>query len=346
MSKLSVEQVIQAAISDAVEGRDLSAEQAETVMEALMTGQATPAQIGALLVALRMKGETIGEVAAAAAAMRRHVTRLNPKTRPLMDTCGTGGDGSNTFNISTTVAFVVAASGMGVAKHGNRAASSQCGSADVLKALGVNVEAAPALVERCIDEAGIGFLFAPLLHPAMKHVIGPRRELKIRTMFNFLGPLTNPAFAEYQLIGVPDSAWTERLATVLGQVGVLRAAVVSGCDGLDEVTLCDHTNIAFLQDGAVTTSQFNPERVGLTLVDVAELRGGDADTNADILRSVLDGAPGPRRDVVRLNAAFALLVAEKTDSVEDGLARAAELIDSGAARERLDALVRVSNAGS
>ncbi len=312
-------------------------------MEALMTGAATPAQVAGLLVALRMKGETVGEVTAAARAMRRHVTRINPTRRPLLDTCGTGGDGSGSFNISTTVAFVVAAADVGVAKHGNRAASSQTGSADVLQALGVNVEASVSVVERCIDEAGIGFMFAPLLHPAMKHVMGPRRELKIRTMFNFLGPLTNPAFAEFQLIGVPDPAWTKRLATVLGAVGVQRAFVVAGLDGLDEVSVCERTAVAELRDGAVTTSQFEPEELGLRRADAGDLKGGDPETNAAILREVLEGAPGPKRDIVCLNAAFALVAAGKASSLAAGLALAGDMIDAGAARERLDALVRVSN---
>ena len=343
---MSVNTIVQSAIATAVEGRDLSEEQANTVMEALMTGEATPAQIGGLLVALRMKGETVHEVAAAAAAMRRHVTPINPTRRPLVDTCGTGGDGSGTFNVSTAVAFVLAAGGVGVAKHGNRAASSQCGSADVLKALGVNVEAPPALVERCIDEVGIGFLFAPLLHPAMKHVIGPRRELKVRTMFNFLGPLTNPARVEFQLIGVPDPAWTDRLATVLGQVGVQRAFVVSGRDGLDEVTLCDTTAVSELRDGAVHASEFDPAEVGLDRVDPATLLGGDPDTNAGILRAIFAGEPGPKRDMVRVNAAFAFVATGKTDSIKDGVELAAELLDSGAVQERVDALVQVSNEAS
>lgn len=330
-------------MNDLVAGRDLPREQADAVMEALMTGQVTPAQVGGLLVALRMKGETVAEVTAAAQAMRRHVTRIHPAHRPLIDTCGTGGDRSGTFNISTTVAFVVAASGIHVAKHGNRAASSRSGSADVLLALGVNVEAVPAVVERCIDDAGIGFLFAPKLHPAMKHVIGPRRELKIRTLFNFLGPLTNPAFAEYQLIGVPDPAWTKRLATVLGEVGVERAFVVAGLDGLDEVTLCERTAVAELRDGAITTSIFDPEDLGLGRVASAELAGGDPEQNATILREILDGGAGPKRDVVCVNAAFALVAAGKAQALQAGLALAGELIDSGAAKDRLDALVRVSN---
>lgn len=312
-------------------------------MEALMTGEATAAQVAAILVALRMKGETVREVAAAAKAMRRYVTPISPATRPLLDTCGTGGDRSGTFNISTAVAFVAAGAGVAVAKHGNRAASSQCGSADVLQALGVNVEASPEAVVRCIDEAGIGFLFAPRLHPAMKHVMPTRRDLKIRTMFNYLGPLTNPAQAEFQLIGVADSAWTERLATVLGQVGVERAFVVAGRDGLDEVSLCDTTAVSELRGGTVRNSEFHPADVGLEVASPADLAGGAPEQNAAILREVLEGAPGPRRDIVRLNAAFALTAAGKSASIADGLALAADSIDSGAARQRLEALVRVSN---
>jgi len=313
------------------------------VMEQIMSGQATDAQIGAFLVALRIKGETIDEIAGGAEVMREKATPIATVRPDLIDTCGTGGDDSGTFNISTTVAFVACGAGLAVAKHGTRSISSQCGSSDVLTALGVNVEAAPEKVGECIDEVGIGFLFAIALHGAMKHAIGPRRELATRTVFNILGPLTNPAGAKRQLLGVFDGALTEALAGVLRELGSDQALVVHGSDGLDEITLTGPTQVSELRDGRVSTRQIHPGDFGLQTVSAEALKGGDADCNARILRGVLDGEEGPQRDVVLLNAAAAMVVGGLAEDITAGLEVARESIDSGKARQALDRLVEVSN---
>ncbi len=322
----------------------LQAEEAEAVMHQIMTGAATDAQIGAYLMALRMKGETPDEITGSARAMRAnaHVvpTRHNGD---LLDTCGTGGDKSGTFNISTTVAFVAAGAGVPVAKHGNRASSSKCGSADVLAELGVNLDLTPEQVGRCIDEIGIGFLFAAKLHPAMKHAIGPRRQMGLRTIFNILGPLTNPAGAQRQLMGVFASDLTDMLAHVLGQLGSKSAIVVSGYGGLDELTTTGPNHVSHLQDGHVTTYELDPRDYGFRGAHISELLGDDAPTNARILRGVLAGeVRNARRDVVLLNAGAALLAAGAVSDLRDGIVLAGEVIDRGAALAKLEALVRFS----
>jgi anthranilate phosphoribosyltransferase len=329
-----------------VERRDLTEEETAAAMNAIMSGEGTPAQIGAFVTALRMKGETVAEVTGCARVMREKATPIRSSRRPLVDTCGTGGDYSGTFNISTAAAFVVAGAGAVVAKHGNRAATSQSGSADVLRALGVNVEAEPEVVERCLDEVGIAFLFAAKLHGAMRHAVGPRREIGIRTVFNILGPLTNPAGADCQLLGVFDGAWTEPLAKVLGNLGSIRALVVHGSDGLDEITTTASTRISELHDGTVTTYDFDPRTIGIALATPDALKGGKAEMNAKTLRAILDGTRGPLRDIVLLNAAGGLIAAGLADGFSVGFALAERSVDSGAARAKLDALIRVSNGGS
>ena len=335
--------MIQEAIKDLIAGVDLGRARTRAVMDQIMSGQATDAQIGAFLVALRIKGETIDEIAGGAEVMREKATPIVTVRPDLIDTCGTGGDDSGTFNISTTVAFVACGAGLAVAKHGARSISSQCGSADVLAALGVNVEATPEKVGECIDEVGIGFLFAVALHGAMKHAIGPRRELATRTVFNILGPLTNPAGAKRQLLGVFDGALTEALAGVLRELGSERALVVHGSDGLDEITLTGPTQVSELRDGQISTRQIHPEDFGLQVVSAEALKGGDADYNARILREVLDGREGPQRDVVLLNAAAAMVVGGLAEDITAGLEVARTSIDSGKARQALDRLVEVSN---
>lgn len=336
--------MIQEAIKDLIAGADLGRARTRAAMDQIMSGQATDAQIGAFLVALRIKGETVDEIAGCAEVMREKATPIATTRPDLIDTCGTGGDDSGTFNISTAVAFVACGAGLAVAKHGNRSISSHCGSADVLAALGVNVEASPEKVGECLDEVGIGFLFAVALHGAMKHAIGPRRELATRTVFNVLGPLTNPAGAKRQLLGVYDSALTEALAGVLGQLGSERALVVHGSDGLDEITLTGPTQVSELRDGRVSTRQIDPRDFGLQLAPAEALQGGNAAYNARILREVLDGREGPRRDVVLINAAAAIAVGGQAEDTTAGLELARASIDSGRARQALDRLVEVSNA--
>jgi anthranilate phosphoribosyltransferase len=334
---------IQEAIGTLIEGRDLDRQQARAAMDLIMSGEASDAQIGAFLVALRCKGETVVEIAGCAEVMREKATRVVTSRTPVVDTCGTGGDGARTFNISTTVALVAAGAGACVAKHGNRAVSSACGSADVLQALGVRIDAPAETVGACLDEAGIGFLFAPVMHGAMKHAIGPRRQIGIRTVFNLLGPLTNPAGAPRQLLGVYAPGLTEPLAGVLRELGSQRALVVHGCDGLDELTLTGPSCVSELDRGRITSYQLAPQDLGLEPVPAAALRGGDAAHNAGILRRVLDGEPGAPRDVVLLNAAAALVAAGLADRLAAGLEQARDSIDSGRARAALEALVRVSN---
>ncbi|OSM05354.1 anthranilate phosphoribosyltransferase [Magnetofaba australis] len=336
---------IQQAIAQIVERRSLTMEQARAAMDQIMSGNATDAQIGAYITALRMKGETVDEIAGSALAMREMALKVKaPEGAVIVDTCGTGGDASGTFNISTTVAFVVAASGVTVAKHGNRSISSKSGSADVLTALGVNIDADMSVVETCLREVGIGFLFAPRLHGAMKHAMGPRKELAIRTVFNLLGPLTNPAGAEAQLIGVFDSAWTEPMARVLGRLGSKRAIVAHGSDGLDEITVTGLTQVAELKaDGSVSRYMISPGDLGLTSCTAEELKGGDAEENAAITRAVLGGEQGPKRDIVVINAAAALYVSGMVSSIKEGMEMAAQAIDSGRALQRLDMLAQTSN---
>jgi anthranilate phosphoribosyltransferase len=335
---------LQDAVLHIVSRRDLSRGEAADVMRALMGGEATPVQISALLVALHMKGETVAELTGFAETMRAMATPVVVSRRPLVDTCGTGGDHSCTFNISTTAAFVAAGAGVAVAKHGNRSASSQCGSADVLEALGVNISASAAQAARCIEEIGIGFLFARTLHGAMKHVAPVRTELKLRTVFNLLGPLSNPAGADGQVVGVFSAGLVQPVAEVLAELGIVRAFVVRGTDGLDEMTLGGPTDVAEVADGRVRTYQITPEQFGLAGAPKEALRGDDVETNAALLRAVLAGKPGPHRDVVLLNAAAALVAGRAAADLLEGLELARASIDSGAANGKLEQLVALSHA--
>ncbi len=334
---------IQEAIANAIEGGDLHRDEMADVVNQIMSGEATDAQIGAFLIALRLKGETVDEIAGAVAVMREKATPIVTRHDVIVDTCGTGGDHSGTFNISTTAAFVAAGAGLCVAKHGNRAATSQSGSADVLKALGVNIDASPETVSTCLDDVGIGFLFAPALHGAMKYAIGPRREIGVRTIFNALGPLTNPAGATRQVIGVYSAGLTETLAGVLATLGSARAFVVHGSDGLDEMTLTGPTKVSELRDGSVSTYRVFPGDVGLGEARGDVLKGGDAAYNAAITLSVLKGAEGPARDIVLLNAAAAIVAGDKASDLSEGVQVAAEVIDSGKALAKLEALIAASN---
>ncbi len=322
----------------------LQAEEAEAVMNQIMRGEATEAQIGAYLMGLRMKGETEAEILGSARAMRANAVKVPTRANgDLLDTCGTGGDKSGTFNISTTVAFVAAGAGVRIAKHGNRASTSQCGSADVLAELGVNLDLTPEQVGQCVDEIGIGFLFAPKLHPAMKYAMGPRRQVPIRTIFNILGPLTNPAGAQRQLMGVFTPDLTEFLANVLGELGAKSAIVVCGYGNLDELTTTGPNRLSHYANGTVRTSDLDPMDYDLRPAHISELLGGDAATNAHILRGILSGeVDAAKRDVVLLNAGAALVAADRAADIQDGMVQAADIIASGAALAKLDALVAYS----
>jgi len=322
-------------------GIAINAADAEDIFAQIMRGEVTPAQIGALLMGLSIRGETADIVAGAARAMRAAATHISPQSTGLIDTCGTGGDGASTFNISTTVALVVAACGMPVAKHGNRAISSKSGSADVLEALGVRLDIAPEQVARCIDETGIGFLFAPGHHPAMKHAAGPRRELGMRSIFNLLGPLTNPADAEFQVLGVYARDKLELVAGALQQLGIQRALVVHGRDGLDEITTTGITDAVWIENNEpLRTFEIDPAAFGMPYADAADLAGGEAEENAQIIRAILAGEQGAPRDIVLLNAAAALWVGGRCDGIASGLRMAAEAIDSGKAADMLAKLVQ------
>jgi anthranilate phosphoribosyltransferase len=339
--------MIRETISQLLAGESLPVEQAEAVMDEIMTGGATPAQIAGFLVALRVKGETADEIAGCAKAMRRAAVQVSPSRTDVVDTCGTGGDQAGTFNISTTAAFVVAGAGLGVAKHGNRSVSSKSGSADVLEALGVNLSLTPEQVAQAIDQIGIGFLFAPNFHPAMRHAIGPRRELGVRTVFNVLGPLTNPAGAAAQVLGVYDASLTEVLARVLQQLGSRAAYVVHGHGGLDELTTTGPNRISCFGvepgNGFVATETLDPCELGFCQAKPRDLQGGAPQDNAHITRAVLNGQDhSPRRDVVLLNAAAALVAGGKAADLPEGIALAAESIDSGAAMRTLNALADFS----
>ncbi len=334
---------IQQAISQLVAGANLTEQQMVDVMNQVMTGEATPMQVASFLTALRMQGETVEEVTGAARVMREKALHVDGGQGCVLDTCGTGGDGKNTFNISTTVAFVVAAAGITVAKHGNRAVSSGSGSADVLAALGVKIDVPKEMVERCLHEVGLGFLFAPLMHEAMKYAAGPRREIGIRTIFNLLGPLTNPARASHQLIGIYDGTLLETVAQVLGNLGSERAMVVHGEEGLDEISLGGPTAVAEWKDRAVTCYTLRPEEFGFESCPVERLVAKDPEECAAIVRDVLKGGPGPARDVVLLNSGAALCVSERVATMADGVSLARECVDSGAALEKLEHLIRVTN---
>ena len=333
---------IKEAISRIVGGADLTEAETASVMGEIMTGGATGAQIAAFITALRIKGETVSEITGAARVMREKATRIKTPSGNVIDTCGTGGDSSMTFNISTASAFVAAGCGAIVAKHGNRSVSSRSGSADVLKALGVNIEANVKLVEECIAEAGIGFLFAPLLHGAMRYAAPVRRDIGIRTIFNILGPLTNPAGAKRQLLGVYDPALTDIMAKVLFNLGSEHAFVVRGEDGLDEITLTGETRVTELKDGVVRTYHIRPEEFGFERCAPEDLKGGDPETNAAIILDTLKGKKGPARDVVLLNSAAAVTAAGLSGSIAEGIALAHGSIDSGAALEKLEKLKRIS----
>ena len=335
--------MIKEAIAKVVNREDLNEPQMMEVMDEVMEGKATPAQIAAFMTGLRIKGETVDEVTGAARIMRRKATRIDARSPIIVDTCGTGGDGMKTFNISTTAAFVVAAAGLTVAKHGNRAVSSGCGSADVLEALGVNISAQPEIVEECIHQIGIGFLFAPKLHGDMKYAIGPRREIGIRTIFNMLGPLTNPAGATSQLIGVYDPRLTEMFAGVLKNLGTKTAFVVHGSDGLDEATVTGKTRVTELKNGLINTYDIDPAFFFGDIFLGDALLGADASVNAEITKSVLTGNSGACRNIVVLNAALAIIAGEMANTIKEGIEIAQECIDNGAAIKKLQALIELSN---
>ena len=349
--------MIKKAIAKIVEHENLSEGEMIEVMNQIMSGECTPAQIGAFITSLRMKGETVEEITGAARVMRERATPvrvgkgvldidrddINIDRETILDVVGTGGDGTNTFNVSTTVSFVVSACGVKVAKHGNRSVSSACGSADVLEKLGINLDVTPETVENCIKQIGIGFLFAPALHSAMKHAIGPRREIGIRTIFNILGPLTNPAGADCQVMGVYRADLVEKLAGVLHRLGCKHGFVVHGSDGMDEITLTGETLIAEVTPAGVTVSTISPEQLGLTRCSMSALKGGDAVANAVIVTAVLAGEQGPRRDIVLLNAAYALVAAGRVNTPAEGIAVAAEAIDSGRALQQVEKLAALTN---
>ncbi len=330
------------AISKAVAREDLTGPEAGAAMNSIMSGAATDAQIAALLTALRMKGETVDEITAFAAVMREKAEPVRVNHKHVIDTCGTGGDGAGTFNISTTAAFVAAGAGARVAKHGNRSVSSRCGSADVLEALGVAIDIDAEAIGGVIDEAGIGFLFAPVLHTAMKFVMPARKQTGIRTVFNILGPLTNPAGASAQVVGVYSPELTETLARVLGNLGAAHVLVVHGAGGLDELSTLGKSRISDMKDNVLTTYTVHPADLGLPVAEVADLQGGDAIKNARILKAILEGESGPRRDIVVLNAAAALVAADLAADLQAGMLMAVKSIDSGAARDKLARLAAVS----
>jgi anthranilate phosphoribosyltransferase len=326
-----------------LEGRDLTEDQARAAMAAIMSGECTEAQIGAFLAATRMKGETDQEIAGFVHVMRENVLRIPCAPDGVVDTCGTGGDGVDTFNISTTAAFIAAGAGVKVAKHGNRAVSSQCGSADVLKALGVNIEAPPELVGRCVDEVGIGFLFAPLLHPAMKHAIGPRKEMGVRTVFNVLGPLTNPAGARRQLVGVFSGEFVPRVAGALARLDVEQALVVHGECGMDEISTLEPTIVAIVRGETVTRTTWTPEDFGVPRREAHDLLGGSPEESAAILRRILDGGDGACTDIALINAAAAIIVAGLADGPAEAMEQARQSVRSGAAAGKLSELVDMTS---
>jgi anthranilate phosphoribosyltransferase len=337
---------IREAIDKLVNRVNLSEADMIDVMNQIMTGEATPLQVASFLTALRMKGETVEEITGAARVMREKAHRVNVGSKTVLDTCGTGGDQKGTFNISTTVAFVLAGAGVHVAKHGNRSVSSHSGSADVLGALGVKIDAPRERVEQCIAEIGIGFLFAPLLHEAMKYAVQPRRDIGIRTIFNLLGPLTNPAMATHQLIGIYSGELVGMIARVLKNLGSVCAMVVHGLEGLDEISLCGPTQVAELRDGQVKQYLIEPEQFGLKRCRLEDLQGGNPEQSAAMVRAVLDGEPGPRRDVVLLNGGAALYISGSASNIEEGIRLAAQSIDSGKARQKLEQLIEMTNAAA
>ncbi|NOX42535.1 MAG: anthranilate phosphoribosyltransferase [Gammaproteobacteria bacterium] len=334
---------MQSAIRSVTEGVDLSGEDMQLVMRRIMTGEATQAQIGGFLIGLRMKGETVDEIAGAAAVMRELATKVDVDKKHLVDTCGTGGDGSKTFNISTASAIVVAAAGGRVAKHGNRSISSKSGSADVLEAMGVNIGLSPEQVANCINEVGVGFMFAPNHHSAMKHAIGPRKEMGVRTIFNLLGPLTNPASAPNQVIGVFGDKWVVPVAKVLAKLGSQHVLVVHGEDGMDELSITAPTQVAELKNGNLDVYTVTPEQFGLASSDASPLEVADAKQSKEMIQGVLNDTAGPGKDIVCLNAGAAIYVAGLAASIEAGIKKAQDVIENGAAKKKLEALVKFSN---
>jgi len=335
-------------ISKIVEGTDLTETEMVKAMDEIMSGEATPAQIGAFITALRLKGETVDEITGAARVMRKKATRVvvNPtriKEDIILDVVGTGGDGARTFNVSTTTAFVTAGAGITVAKHGNRAVSSKCGAADVLENLGVNLNITSSEVESCINKTGIGFLFAPVFHGAMKYAAGPRKEIGIRSVFNLLGPLTNPAGATVLLLGVYDINLTEKIAMVLNKLDTKEAFVVCGEGNLDEISICGPTRVSHVKDGSVNSFELTPEELGLKRADIKDIEGGDAAENADIIRIILDGEKGPKRDMVLINASAAFVAAGYAKDFKEGIKLGEETIDSGKAKAKLKELIEFTN---
>jgi anthranilate phosphoribosyltransferase len=345
--------MIKDAIAKVIKGNDLTEKEMEGSMGEIFSGKASPAQIGSFITALRIKGETVNEITGAARAMRAKAEKIilsnhmvtidrdeiNIEDETILDTCGTGGDGTNTFNVSTATALVVAGGGVKVAKHGHRAESSHCGSATVLEALGLKLDITRSDVERCIREVGIGFLYAPLFYGAMKYPVGPRREIGVRTIFNMLGPLTNPAGATAQILGVYDPDLTEKMAHVLKRLGTREAFVVCGEGTFDEISICGPTRVSHLKDGKINTFNITPEEYGFKRADPEDIRGGNAQENANIIRDILDGEKGPKRDMVLLNAAAAFVAACVVRDFREGIERARDAIDSGRAKEKLGALV-------
>jgi len=330
--------MLKSAIKKLVEGKDLSRSEIIEAMNCIMEGNATQSQIGSFITALRIKGETIDEITGCAMVMREKALKISPNLEYYIDTCGTGGDGANTFNISTAVAFVAAAGGVPVAKHGNRSVSSRSGSADVLEALGINILLEPEQVKECMEKAGIGFIFAPAFHKSMKYAAGPRKELGIRTVFNVLGPLTNPANAKGQLLGVFDKKLVEPISKVLLNLGIERAMVIHGLDGLDEISISDKTLISEIDNGKIIEYEICPEDFGIQRADRSHVVGGDAAANAEIILSLFRGEKGPRRDIVVLNAAAALYVGKRAANLKEGIKLAEEIIDSGKAMAKLEEL--------
>lgn len=333
---------IKSALKAVTENRDLTMDEMSSVMHSLMTGEATPAQIGGFLIGLRMKGETVDEIAAAAQIMRSLVTPVSVDSQHLVDIVGTGGDGMNTFNISTTSALVVAAAGGKVAKHGNRSVSSQSGSADLLEALGVKIDLTPEQVADCVNKIGIGFMFAPLHHKAMKHAIGPRREMGVRTLFNLLGPLTNPVSAPNQLLGVFSKAWVEPIAQVLKRLGSTHVLVVHSEDGLDEMSIAAGTSVAELRNGTITSYSVTPEDFGFSRAPLSQIQVHSVEESVAVVRGVLDNQAGPARDIVALNAGAAIYAAGLSDKLADGITQAQSVLSNGAAREKLAEFVKLS----
>lgn len=334
--------MLKGVIDKVVTGHDLDRTEARSAMETIMRGEASPVQIAGLLVGMRMKGETVDEIVGSAEAMRQAAVRLDTDVEGLVDTCGTGGDGAGTFNISTAAAFVAAGAGVPVAKHGNRAVSSSCGSADVLEGLGVTLMNDRERLIECLHEAGITFMFAPFQHPAMQHAVGPRRELALRTVFNLLGPLTNPAGAKRQVLGVYDPALVPVLAEVLGELGAERALVVHGAGGIDEVSTLGRSRVAEWDGVGVRTYEIDPEELGFSLAQPREIAGGSVDQNTRRVLGVLEGRRGPAADIVLLNSAAAIYASGRAESIDDGLDQARTSLSSGAARDRLELLVRLT----